>query len=441
MLLLIVLAVLNPVFEPPDLTFLCDDNFSSYLLPIRNALLLFKSENCQYCKLMYPALKEVARKLRYRGLFGIVDVDKCRKMRLYYNASSYPLLLYVKHRDQMMTNAENLGPAAFARRVLTHPTTDVCGFHEIQEAADRNRSFFLVDHKLSPAEEEAIDPLTPEHRFMTIDSFDSIPLTFGSRIVFYRSADRQFVDVGDELSTGRIREFLFNGTKPIFVEFTPERLNDLVVQDVHQILVRFDANRDAISTEQFQLLTDLGKNNMPIFFFPAEQSSIFDDIVNPPGCAGTVVAILRISGNRKSRWILNVPDQKSIGDVVAGKTPEYRKSEEAPRDNSGRVKRIVGSTFDPLVLGSQLPFVLLLYSVQNYALQRQMEQLGEAAETFNGKANFGFLDTESNEVSIELRSDLPVFVIVSGRKVSVFSKDVKLPLVEWIRRAIGQTEL
>jgi hypothetical protein len=299
MLPLALLAVLNPVFERPDLTFLCDDNFSSYLSPIRNALLFFKSENCQYCKLMYPAVKEVARKLRYRGLFGIVDIDKCHKTRLYYNASSTPLLLHVKHRDQTMANTENLGPAAFARRVLTHPSTHVRGFGEIQEAADRNRSFFLVDHRLSPAEEEAIDALTPEHMFVTVDSFDSIPLQFGSRIVFYRSADRQFVDVGNELSARRIEEFLVNGTKPIFVEFTPEKLNNLVVEGVHQILVKFDANRNAISSEQFQLLTDLGKNNMPIFYFPAEESSIFDEIVNPPGDQATVVAVLRINGNKK----------------------------------------------------------------------------------------------------------------------------------------------
>jgi hypothetical protein len=150
---------------------------------------------------------------------------------------------------------------------------------------------------------------------------------------------------------------------------------------------------------------------------------------------------MRISGNRKSRWVLNVPYQKSIGDVVAGKTPEYRKSEEAPRDDSGRTKRIVGSTFDRLVLGSPLPFVLLLYSVQNYALERQMETLNAAAETFNGKANFGFLDMQRNEVSIDLPGDLPAFVIVSNGKLSVYSRDVKATLVEWIRTGIGQNEL
>jgi hypothetical protein len=138
---------------------------------------------------------------------------------------------------------------------------------------------------------------------------------------------------------------------------------------------------------------------------------------------------------------LNVPDQKSIADVVAGKTPEYRKSEEAPRDSSGRVRRIVGSTFDRLVLGSQVPFVLLLYSVQNYALERHMEQLSEAAEAFGGKADFGFLDTEGNEVSIDLPADLPAFVLVSSGSVCVYSRDVKAPLLEWIRRGIGQAEL
>ena len=48
---------------------------------------------------------------------------------------------------------------------------------------------------------------------------------------------------------------------------------------------------------------------------------------------------------------------------------------------------------------------------------------------------------QRNDVSIDLPGDLPAFVIVSNGKLSVYSRDVKATLVEWIRTGIGQNEL
>jgi hypothetical protein len=99
----------------------------------------------------------------------------------------------------------------------------------------------------------------------------------------------------------------------------------------------------------------------------------------------------------------------------------------------------VGSTFPEFIKGG--PAVLLLYNIENYALEVHMERLAEAAAEIAGKAVFGHMNTQNNEVPIEIPNELPAFVAVGKNGMKVYGRDVRVSLAEWIRALIDSSEL
>jgi thiol-disulfide isomerase/thioredoxin len=426
----------NPLFEGPELVPLCDNNFSTHLRAIRSSILFFKSENCQYCQLLLPTIKEQAHKYRYRGFFGIIDINKCPKTEKFYNVTSYPHLLYVRYGDRPFANPEKIQGAALIKRVLLPPSTHCRSFRDVQETADRNRSFFLIDHQLLPDEDQLVDKFTSDHRFLSIDSFESLPLKFESKIMYYRSVDRQFVSVGNSLSVMAIEKFLVNGTTPSYVEFSSDRVTSLMIENAFHVLVKFEVGRESFGNEQFVLLTSLTEFQIPLFYFTFEQASVFNELINPPADLETVVAVFRIVADQKQRWVLtdsNRPALDFVSDVLKGRVPLYIKSEEPPLDNTGLVKKVVGSTYAELVTKANLPCVLLFYSLENYVFEVFMERLNEAALELQGQALFGHLNAQSNEVPLEVPAELPVFVFIRNGIAQPYTKDEKASLVEWLR--------
>jgi hypothetical protein len=444
MWLFALLSFYNPLFEGPELVTLCDHNFSTHLLSIRSSILFFKSENCQYCKLILPTIKTHAHKYRHRGFFGIVDVNKCQKTAAFFNATSYPYVLYVRYGARSFAGENKTQASVFLKRVLVPPSTHCRSFRDVQEAADRNRSFFLIDHQLSPDEDQLVDTFTPEHRFLSIDSFESLPLKFDSKIVYYRSADRQFVSIGDRLSVVEINKFLVNGTNPTYVEFSSDHVANLMVENKFILLVRFEAARESFGNEQFVLLSSLTEFQIPLFYFTFEQTSVFNELINPPADQETVVAVLRIVADQKQRWVQTDSDRPArdfVSDVLKGIVPLYFKSEEPPLDNTGLVRKVVGSTYVELVTKAKLPYVLLVYSAENYVLEVQMEKLNEAALELQGQALFGHLNAQINEVPLKVPDELPAFMFIRNGVAELYTKEVEASLVEWLRGMLLGREL
>jgi hypothetical protein len=422
---------------------ICDNNFSSHLQPLRNAVLFFKSDNCQYCKMMYPAVEASAHKYRHRAFWGVVDVPRCPETTAFFKVPSYPYLLYVRYRDTAVSTPENMRAPAFLKHVLGYPSRHVQSFREVQDEAERNRSFFLIDHELSAAEELGIDELTINHTFLTIDSFRNLPLKFDTKIVFYRNVDRQFISIGNELSADRLKKFLLNGTRAGFIEFSSDRVNEFTIEDRFLILVKFEISRDALGNDQFIFLTSIADLNVPVFYFPLEQASVFNDLLNPPNDQETVIGVLKIVGGISQRWIYTdfkrTPRDFVIA-VLKGEVPLYFKSEEPPKGNSGPVKKVVGSTYRQIVDRSTLPFVLLLHTGEREETDAYVATLEAAALQFRKRAAFGHLNVEANEITVERPPHLPAFVLIWNGKATLCEQDAPA-LTEWLRQVLDRVDL
>jgi hypothetical protein len=437
MWLISILALFFPLPEGHDLTPLCDDNYSTHLKAITNAILFFKTDACPHCRNLLPSMKMEARRYQHRGFFGILDVKKCPKAAEFYQVREYPTVLFVRNGEFQFKRQQNQKLRDFIRKRLSPPWKHVWSFEAVQEATDRNKSFFLIDHDLSPPEEQILEVFIASNlTFLSIDSFNSSPFKFESKIVYYRNADRQFVEVGDELSESAINQFLVNGTRPAYHEFLPDQVGDLVDEENFMILVKFETPKNSFGNREYLLLTSLTGFNLPLFYFSSEQSQIFADIFHPPDDQETVVGVVRIVDDQVQRWIHTGDHDKAqdfVASVLKGDVPQYFKSEEKPLDNSGPVKKIVASIYHEIVIESKLPCILLLYSAENYALQAQMERLNEAATELQGQAIFGHLNTETNEIPLTIPSELPAFVAIGQGWVKHYGKEVKVSLIEWIK--------
>jgi hypothetical protein len=261
--------------------------------------------------------------------------------------------------------------------------------------------------------------------------------------VYYRSPDRQFLSVADELSVAAISDFLVNGTRPGYAEFSPERVDDLAIENSPMILVKFEVPRSAFGNEQFLLLTSLTQFNLPIFYFPFEHTNVFQELINPPADQETVVSVLKIVGDDAQKWVLTnpaTPPTEFIAAVLNGTVPMFVKSEEVPVDNNGPVKKVVGSTYRQLVVESNIPFVLLLYTIENYVFDVNLEKLNTAAVQLGGRATFGYVNVKNNEIPLEVPEDLPAFVLVWKGNVQLYRRSLKLSIVEWIEAALPARE-
>jgi hypothetical protein len=259
-----------------------------------------------------------------------------------------------------------------------------------------------------------------------------------SRILYYRSGDRQFLEVGNEVDPHVFGTFLEQFSDPLYSEFSSQTIDSVLKDGQLAVCVRFSNERNSIGNYEHRLLTNLTDVKLPIVFFASEDRPVFDDLVNPGEGDDTAVAIVRLAGDRLQRWI--VSDLSTAFEfaerVRSGSVPEYRRSETAPMDNSGSVVRVVGSMFDKLVLGSQVPFVLLVYRTDNYAFQAQLEQLSAAAGEFGERARFGFLNVELNEVEVACPDEVPAVGVFCEGRFSWYGKAVKVALADWIRSVI-----
>jgi hypothetical protein len=393
---------------------------------------------------MLPGLQQQARKYRYRGFFGSIDVQKCPQTKEFYNVSAYPDLVYVRYGNRTLVGFDKAKVPAFVKKVLSPAVRYVGSFPAIQEMADRNMDFFLIGHKPSPEEERVIDEFTLTQKFYWSDAFPSFPFNFESGILYYRSADRQFVEVGKELSVSAITKFLVNGTKPRYREFSTDIVDDLIVENTFLILVKFEASRDQLGNADLLLLTALTEFQLSLCYFTAEHASIFNELINPPAEQETVVSVIRIVGDQTERWVhtnLSHTASDFVAGVLNGSVPHYLKSEEPPLDNSGPIRRVVGSTFASFTASGAKPCILLLYELENYALEVQMERLSETATELAGRALFGHLNTRNNEIPITIPKDLPAFIALVNGQVKVYGREVKASLTEWVRSMFTTTEL
>jgi hypothetical protein len=206
------------------------------------------------------------------------------------------------------------------------------------------------------------------------------------------------------------------------------------------ILVKIEVPKESFGNSEFLLLTQLTEFNLPVFFFDSQQASLFSEVFQPPTDQETVVTVCRPADDDGQMWIhTGAPEgaRDFVAAVLKGGVPPYVKSEERPMDNSGAVKKIVGSNYNEIVRESGLLCVILLYGSENYALQVQMERLNEAAREMQGKAIFGVLNVEKNEVPLTVPAELPTVVAVGKEWVKTYGRDVGVGIAEWVQELLN----
>jgi hypothetical protein len=132
-----------------------------------------------------------------------------------------------------------------------------------------------------------------------------------------------------------------------------------------------------------------------------------------------------------------LPPAEFVAAVVKGTVAKYLKSEDEPTGSSGAVRKVVGVNYRKVVGEAKLPFVLLLYAIENSVLEVQREKLNEGALELEGKALFLYLNTHFNEVPFELPSELSAFVVAWKGNVRVSGSELKVSLIEWLQGLIG----
>ncbi len=81
----------------PNLVQLNDDNFEQEVLKSQTpALVDFWAEWCMPCRMMAPAIDELANEYAGKVKVGKVDTDSCRQTALKYNISAIPTIIIFK---------------------------------------------------------------------------------------------------------------------------------------------------------------------------------------------------------------------------------------------------------------------------------------------------------------------------------------------------------
>ncbi|EAY13427.1 hypothetical protein TVAG_424590 [Trichomonas vaginalis G3] len=447
-----LIGYLYPYFEEPNVDYICDANYTQVLNEHRNSFVFIKSKICSHCKEFYPNFQLLAKQNPHKCKFYIVDYENCKQTVRYFNVSGTPELILPRYgKYAKCINRDIKGPLLECMNEKFTPAGKLIDtYTEFIDLLNANKSFFIANHRLSKEEQREADEFSLDYRFYSIVSWDILHQALPqykpkANLLYYRAEDRQFLEVSTKIERNLISEFLSKNKNPKYMRYSPEIVNEVFVNGANVVMVKFDKSYEEFTNDDLRILENIGSAGVKTTYFTSITGTVFDDVVQPPSDAPTpVIAVIAVSADPEpKRWIRRTDQIPSefIKEVISGKIPAYVKSEELPTDNDGPIKRIVGLNYEKEVGNSEKPFVLLIYTSDNYVTSVLMDKLVDAEAEIGNSALFGTVDYSKNAIPLDVKEKTPIVAIIRREKAIYYTKEEKSDLITWIKSNLSNDEL
>ena len=349
--------------------------------------------------------------------------------------SSHPSLLSIKYGNKSgsCVNREINALKSCINDRFRQPGDLIQRYEDFLDVLFSNRDFFLINHMMNHEETRESDYFSHNYDFYIDYQFQFVNYYMNrvfsnSSILFYRSKDRQLFEVGNEIKYDLISRFINeNATVSYYTAFSTELINDLF-QDGKRILVQFNITLNEISNQDYLVLDSIKEYGYPIYYFGIDQSSIFRNIINhPDNVEYPIISVLGIEKKTNTKWLKpqSISSNEWLNQFRQGGVSPYILSEETP-EHKDQIQHIVGNTFNDYVIKSSKPVLVIFYQFESYSVETLFFKMNEIVSIFGESLSYGYINTEKNEIPIDLPDELPLIGLFVRNEVYYY-------LIDWIR--------
>jgi len=394
-----------------------EKNFDLLIKENKYVLAEFYAPWCGHCKNLEPEYAKAAATLKSIDGLKLVKVDATEERALgeKYAVQGFPTLKFFLNGEvgEYGGGRDHDSIVAWVKKKTGPPSvklTDQASVDAFAKQADavliglfkEGDADFAEFDKAAASLDEVLSGITADE--------DLIAKHAPSKVIMLQKFDDKLAKFTGKIEAAAVKEFATAQSMPLVVEFTQETQSKVFGEDApkkHVLALHSEGYTEKANLERelksvakeyrgkFLVITvEKTPDNEGVFNFFG-----VDDVTKP-----SIVSIDQSKGGMKKYFYDGEQDHRAmknwLADLLAGKLSATLKSEEAPEDNSGPVKVIVGSTYKAEIANSGKDVMIEFYAPwcgHCKALEPEFNKLGEKFKDVDSVV-IAKMDATANEI-------------------------------------------
>ena len=418
-----------------DVIVLTEANFDKAINKYEYLMVFFYAPWCIRCKNFHPEYEKAAKTLRKENLFlAKVDATVEKNLDKRYEFTGYPAIkLFIKGKDIDYNKARNeVEVVNWMRRKTNGPATKTLNSSEEVEKFKNENDVVLIyfgNNKRDIEEFTLAARKIDDFQFGIVEQEDIInKYSKKGTIILYKNFDekkRELTNIKIDVIEGFIDKY----SSPKLMKFNQKAAYYIFDKKFPALFLFAEESSPKWADYEKLMINIFDKLNYKLKVILTDIKEVkaakFAEKLNINANDLPTVRLVDTTGKYIKKYkmeVNNINEQdilKFVNDWENKKIKSYVKSSEEPKNNSGDVLIVVGTTYEKEVINNDKDVVILFYSPLCYrckALLPKYEIVAEKLKAKNPKILFAKIDTFENEVETIDDHTFPKIRLYPGNK-------------------------
>ena len=418
-----------------DVIVLTESNFDKAINKYEYLMVFFYAPWCIRCKNFHPEYEKAAKILRKENLLlAKVDATVEKNLDKRYKLTGYPTIkLFIKGKDIDYNKARNeLEVVNWMRRKTNGPATkSLKSSEEIEKFKNENDVVLIYfgNNKRDIEEYTLAARKIDDFQFGIVEQEDIInKYSKKGTIILYKNFDekkRELTNIKIDVIEGFIDKY----SSPKLMKFNQKAAYYIFDKKFPALFLFAEESSPKWADYEKLMINIFDKLNYKLKVILTDIKEVkaakLAEKLNINANDLPTVRLVDTTGKYIKKYkmeVNNINEQdilKFVNDWENKKIKSYVKSSEEPKNNSGDVITVVGTTYEKEVINNDKDVVILFYSPLCYrckALLPKYEIVAEKLKAKNPKILFAKIDTFENEVETIDDHTFPKIRLYPGNK-------------------------
>lgn len=411
-------------------------NFEELITGNKFVLAEFYAPWCGHCKNLEPEYAKAAVTLKSVDGLKLVKVDATEERDLgeKYDVQGFPTLKFFRMGEvsEYGGGRDHDSIVSWVKKKTGAAATKLTDQASVDAFAKDSQAVLLGLFKAGDAEfaefEKAAGGIDDIPAGTTADE-DLIAKYAPAKVIMLQKFDDKLAKFNGKMEAGAIKEFASANALPLVVSFTQETQGKIFGEAApkkHLLAMHSEGYTDVANLDR-ELKSVAKEYRGKVLVITVEKTPDNEGVFNFFGVTDVtqpnIVSIDQSKGGMRKYFYDGEQSHTAIkawlADVLAGKLSANLKSEDAPEDNNGPVKVVVGSTFKAEVVESNKDVLVEFYAPwcgHCKALEPEFNKLGEEFKSVDSVV-IAKMDATANEVDeVEVEGFPTLFFFKAGSK-------------------------